>query len=94
MASDKQLKKKGVGKVKRFRYWLLYKMRLISGYKYAEKLRKWGLPWADGIEEHGAKMGFGERWRYVWEYPIRLQEECDRLEFEVKELEKAYGKGK
>ena len=83
-----------IGKVKRFRYWLLYKMRLISGRRYAEKLEKWGLPCGEEIEKYGAKMGFGERLRYVWEYPVRLQEECDRLELEVEELEKTYGKGK
>ena len=94
MASDKQLKKKGVGKVKRFRNWLLYKMRLISGRRYAEKLEKWGLPCGEEVEKHGAKMGFGERLRYIWEYPIRLQEECDCLELEVEKLEKTYGKRK
>ena len=83
-----------IGKVKRFRYWLLYKMRLISGRKYAEKLRKWGFPCGEEIEKKGAKMGLGERLRYVWEYPVRLQEECDRLESEIKELKKTYGKGK
>ena len=88
MASDKQLKKKGVGKVKRFRYWLLYKMRLISGRKYAEKLEKWGLPCGKEIEKHGAKMGLGERIRYVLEYPIRLQADCDRLEAEIERLKK------
>ena len=85
---------KKVSKVKRFRYWLLYKMRLISGRKYAEKLGKWRLPCGKEIEKNGAKMGLGERLRYVWEYPIRLQEECDRLEIEVEKLEKVYGKGK
>ena len=33
-------------------------------------------------------MGFGERLRYIWEYPIRLQEECDRLESEIERLKK------
>lgn len=77
-----------IGKVKRFRYWLLYKMRLISGRRYAEKLEKWGLPCGKKIEKHGAKMGFGERLRYIWEYPIHLQEECDRLEAEIERLKK------
>ncbi len=79
---------KKVSKVKRFRYWLLYKMRLISGRKYAEKLEKWGLPCGEEIEKNGAKKGFGERLRYIWEYPIRLQEECDRLELEIERLKK------
>ena len=88
MASNNQLKKKGVSKVKRFRYWLLYKTRLISGRKYAEKLKKWGLPCGEGIEKKGAKMGLGEKLRYMWEYPIRLQEECDRLETEIERLKR------
>ena len=86
------MKAKRISKVKQVRYWLLYKLRLISGLKYARKLRKWGMPCGEEIEKHGAKMGFGERLRYIWEYPIRLQEECDRLEIEIKELERAYGK--
>lgn len=94
MVSNKQTKAKRISKVRRLRYWLLYKLRLISGPKYAEKLRKWGLPCPDEIEKRGAKMGFRERLRYIGEYSMRLQEECDRLELEVEELRKLYGKGK
>ena len=88
------MKAKRISKAKQVRYWLLYKLRLVSGRKYARKLRKWGFPCGEEIEKKGAKMGFGERLRYIWEYPVRLQEECECLEFEVKELEKSYGKGK
>ena len=91
---DTNKKTNTIGKARRLRYWLLYKLRLISGQKYAKKLVRWGLPCPAEIEKRGAKIGLGERLRYIWEYPVRLQEECDRLEFEVKELEKAYGKGK
>lgn len=94
MKNNKQTKPKSISKVKRFRYWLLYKMRFISGRKYAEKLRKWGFHCGDEIEKNGAKMGLGEKIRYVLEYPIRLQEECDYLKAEIEELEKEYGKGK
>ena len=91
---DTNKKTNKISKARRLRYWLLYKLRLISGHKYAEKLVRWGLPCPAEIEKRGAKIGLGERLRYIWEYPVRLQEECDCLEFEVKELEKAYGKGK
>ncbi len=94
MKNNKQTKVKRISKVRRVKYWLLYKMRLISGRKYAEKLRKWGISCGEEIERRGAKKGFGERLRYIWEYPIRLQEECDYLEAEIEELEKEYGRGK
>lgn len=82
------MKVKRISKIKRAKYWLLYKTRIISGHRYAEKLEKWGLPCGEEIEKSGAKMGFGERLRYIWEYPIRLQEECDRLESEIERLKK------
>lgn len=88
MVSNKQTKAKRISKVRRLRYWLLYKLRLISGRKYAEKLRKWGLICTDEIEKRGAKMGLSERIKYVLEYPIRLQEECERLEAEIERLKK------
>lgn len=94
MKNNKQTKVKRVSRVKRFRYWLLYKMRLISGRKYAEKLRKWGMSCGEEVERRGAKKGFGERLRYIWEYPIRLQEECEDLKAEIEELEKECRKRK
>ena len=94
MQQHKQQGAKGISRIKQIKYWLLYKTRIISGHRYAEKLVKWGLPCGEEIERSGAKMGVGERLKYIWEYPIRLQEECDRLELEVEELEKTYGKGK
>ena len=85
---DTNKKTKKISKVRRLRYWLLYKLRLISGHKYAEKLVRWGLPCPAEIERRGAKMGLGERIKYVLEYPIRLQEECERLEAEIERLKK------
>ena len=89
MNQSKKPKAKRISKFRRVRYWLLYKLRLISGRKYAEKLGRWGIPCGEEIERCGAKMGFGERLRYIWEYPIRLQEECDRLEVEIELLKKS-----
>ncbi len=85
---DTNKKTKKISKVRRLRYWLLYKLHLISGHKYAGKLVRWGLPCPAEIEKRGAKMGFGERLKYIWEYPIRLQEKCDRLEAEIERLKK------
>ena len=76
---DTNKKTKKISKVRRLRYWLLYKLRLISGHKYAEKLVRWGLPCPAEIERRGAKMGLGERIKYVLEYPIRLEAEIERL---------------
>ena len=85
---DTNKKTKKISKARRLRYWLLYKLRLISGHKYAEKLIRWGLPCSAEIGRRGAKMGLGERIRYVLEYPIRLQADCDRLEAEIERLKK------
>ena len=85
---DTNKKTKKISKVRRLRYWLLYKLRLISGHKYAEKLVRWGLPCPAEIEKRGAEMGLGERIKYVLRYPIRLQEECDLLESEIERLKK------
>ena len=86
MNTNKKAKK--ISKLRRLRYWLFYKLRLISGHRYAEKLVRWGLPCPAEIEKRGAKMGVGERIKYVLEYPIRLQEECERLEAEIERLKK------
>ncbi len=85
---DTNKKTKKISKARRLRYWLLYKLRLISGHKYAKKLVRWGMPCPAEIEKRGAKMGLGERIKYVLEYPIRLQEECERLEAEIERLKK------
>ena len=60
---------------------------LISGSKEGRYYQS-----VDGVQGESSGAGFGfsslkEKLKYALEYPIRLQEECDRLKAEIKALE-------
>lgn len=60
---------------------------LISGSKEGRYYQS-----VDGVQGESSGAGFGfsslkEKLKYALEYPIRLQEECDRLQAEIKALE-------